>query len=72
MEPFEAAEIIAEFPRSVTNESLKIYDSLRQCMRNNEELRQALVNAAETIEKQTALIEHLYECLNAGKSFKYY
>lgn len=59
-------------PLSVTNENLKIYASLKQCMANNEELRQALVEAAETITKQTALIEHLYECLNAGKTFKYY
>ena len=65
-------EIIVEFPRTVTNENLKIYSSLKQCMLNNAELRMALVEAAETIEKQTALIEQLKEALDAGKTFKYY
>lgn len=41
-------------------------------MTNNEELRQALVHAAETITKQTDIIEQLHEALDAGKSFKYY
>lgn len=50
-------------PMSVTNENLKIYASLKQCMRNNEELRQALVTAAETITRQTELIEHLHRVL---------
>lgn len=59
-------------PLSVTNENSKIYAALKQCMANNEELRQALVEAAETIDKQTNMIEHLHECLNAGKTFKYY
>lgn len=72
MENSKDRETIAEFPRSVTNENLKIYASLRQCMANNEELRKALVDAAETIERQTAMIEHLHECLNAGKTFRYY
>ncbi len=72
MEQSKAPVTIVEFPRTVTNENLKIYASLKQCMTNNEELRQALVTAAETIERQTAMIEHLHECLNAGKTFKYY
>ena len=59
-------------PRSVNNESSLLWASLRQCMTNNEELRQALVHAAETITKQTDIIEQLHEALDAGKSFKYY
>lgn len=59
-------------PRSVNNESSLLWASLRQCMTNNEELRQAIMEAAETITKQTDIIEQLHEALDAGKSFKYY
>lgn len=55
MEPSKAAEIIANLrPRTVDHENTKLYSMLKQCMANNEELRQALVEAAETIDKLTA------------------
>ena len=45
-------------PLDVTHQNSLLYASLKQCMKNNEELRQALVEAAETIDKLTAkLIE---------------
>jgi len=45
---------IAELrPLSVGHENSKLYSMLKQCMANNEELRQALVDAAETIDKLT-------------------
>lgn len=54
MEPCLDQATIAELrPRSVTVENSKLYSALRQCMLNNEELRQALVEAAETIDKLT-------------------
>jgi site-specific recombinase len=37
-------------PRTVNHENSKLYAMLKQCMLNNEELRQALLEAAETIE----------------------
>ena len=40
-------------PLSVGHENSKLYSMLKQCMTNNEELRQALVDAAETIDKLT-------------------
>jgi len=40
-------------PLSVSHENSKLYAMLKQCMSNNEELRQALVDAAETIDKLT-------------------
>ena len=40
-------------PLVVTHENSMLYASLKQCMKNNEELRQALVDAAETIDKLT-------------------
>lgn len=72
MELSKATEITAEFPRSVTNENLKIYASLKQCMQNCNDLRMALLEAAEVIERQTELIEHLKGCIDAGKSSAYY
>lgn len=65
-------EITAEYSGNINHESLKLYSSLKQCMANCEELRRALEDASETITKQTDLIEHLYGCINAGKSFTYY
>jgi len=40
-------------PLTVSHENSKLYAMLKQCMSNNEELRQALVDAAETIDKLT-------------------
>jgi len=40
-------------PLTVSHENSKLYAMLKQCMTNNEELRQALVDAAETIDKLT-------------------
>ena len=45
--------IVSLKPLSVTHENSKLYSMLKQCMANNEELRQALVDAAETISKLT-------------------
>lgn len=48
-------------PLTVNHETSKLYSALRQCMQNNQELRDALLDAAETIEKLT-------EKLNENKS----
>ena len=40
-------------PLTVNHETSKIYAALRQCMRNNQELRTALLEAAATIEQLT-------------------
>ena len=73
MEPSKDQATLDELrPMSVTNENLKIYASLKQCMQNNAELRMALIEAAEVIEQQTALIEHLKGCIDAGKSTAYH
>ena len=45
--------IIVEPPLTVNHESSKLYSALRQCMHNNQELRDALLEAAETIELLT-------------------
>mgnify|MGYP000415020704 CR=1 FL=1 len=45
-------------PLSVSHENSKLYAMLKQCMANNEELRQALIEAAETIEQLTKRITH--------------
>lgn len=50
-----------EAPLTVNHETSKLYSALRQCMQNNQELRDALLDAAETIEKLT-------EKLNENKS----
>lgn len=49
----DQATIAAVKPLTVNHENSKLYSMLKQCMRNNEELRQALLEAAETIEKLT-------------------
>ena len=46
-------EKMPDKPLVVTHENSMLYASLKQCMKNNEELRQALVDAAETIDKLT-------------------
>lgn len=46
-------------PKNITHESYMLYCSLKQCMENNAELRQALTEAAATIDKLT---EALNEC----------
>ena len=51
---FKDLATLAELkPLSVSHENSKLYSMLKQCMTNNEELRQALVDAAETIDKLT-------------------
>lgn len=40
-------------PLTVNHENSKLYASLKQCMTTNAELRIALIEAAETIEKLT-------------------
>lgn len=60
MEPLQDLETIAK-PLTVNHETLKIYGALRQCMQNNQELRKALVEATDTIEK-------LVKALNENQS----
>lgn len=50
-----------ESPLTVNHETLKIYSALRQCMQNNQELRKALIEATDTIEK-------LVKALNENQS----
>lgn len=52
-------EIIVKPPLTVNHETTQIYSALRQCMKNNQELRKALVEATETIQQLT-------EALNAS------
>ena len=55
-------ETIADLkPRTVTHENTKLYSMLKQCMETNHELRMALMEATETIEKLTQLLEHKNE-----------
>ena len=42
-----------EAPLTVNHETSKLYSALRQCMQNNQELRNALVEATETIQQLT-------------------
>lgn len=73
MEPcLDQATLDSLKPITVNHHNSLLYDSLRQCMANNDELRKALLESAETIEKQIKLIEYLYEKCDAGRSFKYY
>jgi hypothetical protein len=51
-------EITVKPPLTVNHETSQIYSALRQCMKNNQELRKALVEATETIQS-------LQEQLNA-------
>jgi hypothetical protein len=53
-------ETIAK-PLTVNHETSKLYSALRQCMKNNAELRDALLEATETIQLLT-------EKLNESKS----
>ena len=46
-------EIIVDKPLTVNHETSKLYSALRQCMQNNAELREALLEAAQTIELLT-------------------
>lgn len=46
-------EITVERPLTVNHETLKIYSALKQCMENNKQLREALVQATETIQLLT-------------------
>ncbi len=54
------AEALVKPPLTVNHETSQIYSALRQCMQNNQELRKALVEATETIQKLT-------EALNESK-----
>lgn len=57
-------------PLTVNHETSKLYSALRQCMQNNQELRDALLDAAETIEKLTEALSKAdnSEKLNENKS----
>lgn len=46
-----------EKPVVYTHENFKVYSALKQCMQNNAELREALVDAAEMIERLTQELE---------------
>lgn len=62
MEPLKGQEILAECaPLTWNHETSKIYSALKQCMANNAMLRNALTEAAETIELLT-------KALNENKS----
>jgi hypothetical protein len=53
VQSLDQATIVKLKPLSVGHENTKLYAMLKQCMTNNEELRQALLTAAETIEQLT-------------------
>lgn len=53
MEQSKGQEIIVEAPLTINHETSKLYGALRQCMSNNAELREALLEAAQTIELLT-------------------
>lgn len=58
MEPSQEMATIAKLkPMTVNHENSKLYSMLKQCMTNNEELRQAMLEAAETIERLTKMLE---------------
>lgn len=48
-------------PKLLTHENFKVYSALKSCMANNEELRQALLDAAQMIERLTAELERKNE-----------
>ena len=52
MEPCKDLATIDK-PLTVNHETLKIYSALKSCMVNNEELRAALLDAVDTINKLT-------------------
>ena len=64
MEPSKVQAITVNKPLVITHENSLLYTSLKQCMANNEGLRQALLDAAQTI---SALTEKLRE-QNESKS----
>jgi hypothetical protein len=51
-------------PLSVTHENTLIYSALKSSMDNNEQLRKSLEEAADTIDKQTDLIQNLMEVIH--------
>lgn len=53
MEPLQEVEINVKPPLTVNHEISQIYSALRQCITNNAMLREALNEAAETIELLT-------------------
>ena len=53
MEPLPEVEINVKPPLTVNHETSQIYSALRQCMQNNKQLREALVQATETIQLLT-------------------
>lgn len=62
MEQSKEMETLAELrPMVVNHNNSKLYDGLRSCMQRNAELQQALLDAAQTIEKLT-------EALHASKT----
>lgn len=61
MEQLKEVEINVKPPLTVNHETSQIYSALRQCMANNAMLRDALNEAAETIQLLT-------EKLNESKS----
>ena len=50
---YKDQEIPVDRPLTVNHETSKLYSALRQCMQNNQELRDALLEAAQTIEMLT-------------------
>lgn len=56
MELCQEMAITVDKPLTVTHENSKLYASLKQCMQNNQELRLALLEAAETIDKLTKVL----------------
>jgi hypothetical protein len=61
MEHSKAMETIAKHPVLVTHESIMLYSSLKQCMANNEELRQTLIDAALIIQQLTQKLQEKNE-----------
>ena len=53
MAQFKEAEITVKPPLTVNHETSQIYSALKQCMENNKQLREALVQATETIQLLT-------------------
>jgi hypothetical protein len=53
MGPFKDQETPVNPPLTVNHETSKLYSALRQCMENNKQLREALVQATETIQLLT-------------------
>lgn len=53
-------EILVDPPLTVNHETSKLYSALRQCMMNNAELRDALLEAAQTIELLTGKLNETH------------